>query len=142
MRRHIRASALVIAFLGTVGFAAAQSVPMPDDSSATGAGLTQAQKQSIADVVKREPPQAMPPGYQPQVGMQLPGSVKTKALPPEVVAQIPQLRTFEFAVTPGYLIVVDPNTTVIMQMVALAPDANGTDRGSAGPRGPASTPMR
>jgi Protein of unknown function (DUF1236) len=61
-----------------------------------------------------EQAQQVQTGYRPQVGSTLPDAVQIRSLPPEIVRQVPDLQTFHYTLTPGYMIVVDPRNHMVM----------------------------
>ena len=114
MRQQLRASALAVAVLASVGFAVAQT------STAAPSGqlnLTPSQQQILSQRLGNEQAQQVPTGYRPQVGSTLPDAVQTRSLPPEIVQQMPDLQTFHYTLMPGYMIVVDPRNHMVMELI-------------------------
>ena len=121
MRQAVRAGAIALAFLASTCFAAAQTSTSPPMSGfAQGQlNLNPAQQQSISRSLSSEQTQQPPAGYQPQVGSKIPASVKTQSLPPELSLQIPQLQTYHYSMMPGHILVIDPKTDMVMEMIAV-----------------------
>jgi hypothetical protein len=117
MRQQLRASALAVAVLASVGFAVAQTSPSSTAAPSGQLNLTPSQQQILSQRLGNEQAQQVPTGYRPQVGSTLPDALQTRSLPPEIVQQIPDLQTFHYTLIPGYMIVVDPRNHMVMELI-------------------------
>jgi hypothetical protein len=115
MRQQLRAGTLVLALFGSGGFASAQTAP-----GSTGAqekfNLSQSHEQMITQGLRSEPSQSAP-GYQGDVGSKPPDSMTSKTLPDEVTAQVPATKTYLFVKLPDRILLIDPDTKVVAEIV-------------------------
>jgi hypothetical protein len=86
MRKSVYGTAVVLAFLGSVGLATAADL-----------ALTSAQKQTIFQSVMNEKGQAATAGFQAKVGTAAPQSLSLHALPASVASQVPAAKDYEYA---------------------------------------------
>jgi hypothetical protein len=104
-------TSFVVAGSAVVQTYAAQSRP----------NLTAAQESSVRNTLGIEQAQPAPDGYQPEVGGKIPTSLQTREVPFELTQQIPQLQTFHYALMPGYIVVVDPKTDTVWELIETPP---------------------
>ena len=124
MHQLIRGGAIAIALLGSVSFAAAQRAPgdvHPD--------LTANQQQAVSQGLSTSPSQQAPAGTQPEVGNKLPDSMAAQSLPNNVTDQVPQVKNFLFVKLPDRIVLIDPDTKRVTEIVA---DETTTGSNTAG----------
>jgi hypothetical protein len=122
MRYVFRTSAIILALLGSVGFAAAQG-------RATGANLSQSQQQAVKQGLGSEQAQTAPAGAQAQVGGKLPDSMQAAPMPSKVAADVPQAKNLLFVKLPDRIILVDPNSQLIAEIIPIG-ETTGSESGS------------
>ena len=81
MRTSLRTSTLVLAILGSISFAAAQSTP--GDMQQEKLNLSQSKERQVTQGLSREQSQSAA-GYQGQVGSKPPASLSAKPMPDDV----------------------------------------------------------
>jgi hypothetical protein len=113
MNQLIRAGAIAAAIFGNVGFAAAQQAP-----SSAHSALTTNQQQAVSDGLSTSPSQKAPPGPQPEVGSKLPDSMTAQSLPNNVTDQVPQVKNLLFVKLPDRIVLIDPDTNRVTEIVA------------------------
>jgi hypothetical protein len=123
--------ALVLSSLAAATGAAAQAPPLPTLPPTGGVapldqemqkGLTPAQKDAILQAVKRDNRKVTPPvgaSAQAQVGAELPPSIELYMLPDTVLAQIPAAKSYKYTRIEGKVVLVDPTTMRVTDVVAL-----------------------
>jgi hypothetical protein len=86
MSHLIRTSAITLAILSSVGFAAAQRTPSSDHPD-----LTPTQQRTVSQGLANSPSQSAP-AAQPQVGDKMPDSMTAQSLPSNVTDQVPEAK--------------------------------------------------
>lgn len=126
MRHQFCAGAVALALVGSVSIAAAQS----------GAGakvdLSPAQEQSVSKGLASQPTQNAPAGYSAQIGGKLPGSLKAEALPSAVQAEVPEAKSLLFVKLPDRLLLIDPSTQIIAEIIPAGGTTTGSGESSGG----------
>ena len=112
MNHLIRAGAMTVAVFGSVGFAAAQRAPDYDHPD-----LTPAQQRTVSQGLASSPAQPAPAGQQPQVGDKVPDSMTAQQLPSNVTDQVPEAKQLFFVKLPGRIILIDPDTKLVSEIV-------------------------
>ena len=79
--------------------------------------LTTAQRAEIWQRLGNQQATNAPPGFQPKVGAIVPASVKLKTLPSSVSNQVPQVRSYDYAMVQSQLLIVDPATKKIVSII-------------------------
>lgn len=128
MRQKFRAGAIVLALLGSVSIAAAQSVPsgaMSTGGDHAKASLTPAQENTLKQGLASEQTVSAPSGFQAEVGKQLPPSLTPQPLPSAVEAQVPETKSFLFVKLSDRVLLIDPATQQIAQIIELSPNTMG-----------------
>jgi hypothetical protein len=97
---------------GGTGFAAAQQT-----SGDTHPQLTSNQQQTISQGLSSSPSQSTPAGQQPQVGSKVPDSMTAQNLPDNVTDQVPAARNLLFVKLPDRILLIDPDTQMVAQIV-------------------------
>jgi hypothetical protein len=108
MSKLIHAGAITLAIFGGVGFAAAQKTP--------GSDLTATQQRTVSQGLANSPSQAAP-AAQPQVGDKVPDSVTAQQLPSNVTDQVPEAKHLLFVRLPDRVILIDPDSKMVSQIV-------------------------
>jgi hypothetical protein len=135
MKKLVHASALVLAIIGSASFAAAQSTQNQQTYSSH-PNLTSSQQQQVGQGLASSPSQAAPSGAQPQVGDKVPDSMTAQDLPGNVTNQIPEVKTLLFVKLPDRILLIDPDTKRVSQIVT---DADSLTTGSNAASNPGST---
>ena len=121
MNRLIRGGAIVVAILGTIGFAAAQRTGSAQPE------LTANQQQTVSQGLATSPSQPTPSGEQAQVGKQVPDSMSPQAMPNNVTDQVPETKNLLFVKLPDRILLIDPDNKLVTQIVT---DDNSSTTGS------------
>ena len=81
-------------------------------------------ERQVTDGLSREQSQSAP-GYQGQIGSKPPDSLSVKPMPDDVTAQVPETKTYLFVKLPDRILLIDPDTNVVAEIVG-APATTGT----------------
>jgi hypothetical protein len=128
MRMQLRASAIALALLGSVGLATAQN---PPGGAQEKLNLSPSQGQTVSQGLSREPSQPAQ-GYQGQVGSHPPESLKQQLLPNDVTAQVPQTKKMLFIKLPDRILLIDPDSKAVAEIVT-SPATTGSSMDPANP---------
>ena len=131
MRTSLRTSTLVLAILGSISFAAAQSTP--GDMQQEKLNLSQSKERQVTQGLSREQSQSAA-GYQGQVGSKPPGSLSAKPMPDDVADQVPETKRYLFIKLPDRIVLIDPDTNMVAEIVG-APATTGANPGDTNPAG-------
>ena len=132
MSKLIRASAIAVAIFSSIGFAAGQNAP----SQAPGPAhpdLTARQQQMVSQGLASSPSQAAPDGSQPQVGNKLPDSMTAQSLPSNVTDQIPEAKNLLFVKLPDRVLLIDPDSKMVTEIVGADETTTGSNTNSSNP---------
>jgi hypothetical protein len=121
MNQLIRGGAIVVAILGTIGFAAAQRTGSAQPE------LTANQQQTVSQGLATSPSQPTPSGEQAQVGKHVPDSMSPQAMPNNVTDQVPETKNLLFVKLPDRILLIDPDNKLVTQIVT---DDNSSTTGS------------
>jgi hypothetical protein len=142
MQHLIRTSAITIALLSGVGFAAAQQTQggntqskdsaQSSDSSQQILDLTPAQRHAIVQALRGEQAQSSAQGQRAQVGSKPPGTVSQQALPDQVTSDVPQTKKLLFVKLPDRILLIDPDEQTVAEIIPTG-DTNGRDSSRTGP---------
>jgi hypothetical protein len=124
MRTLLQASAVALAVIGGAGVAFAQNQPEK-------LNLSQSKEKQVTDGLSREQSQSAP-GYQGQIGSKPPDSLSVKPMPDDVTGQVPETKTYLFVKLPDRILLIDPDTKVVAEIVG-APATSGTSPMSSDP---------
>jgi hypothetical protein len=124
MRTLLQASAVALAVIGGAGVAFAQNQPEK-------LNLSQSKEKQVTDGLGREQSQSAP-GYQGQIGSKPPDSLSVKPMPDDVAGQVPETKTYLFVKLPDRILLIDPDTKVVAEIVG-APATTGTSPMSSDP---------
>jgi hypothetical protein len=127
MHKQLRAGAIALALLGSIGLAAAQN---PPGSQQEKLNLSPSQEQTVSQGLSREPTQSAQ-GYQGQVGSKPPESLKQQNLPNDVTAQVPATRNMLFIKLPDRILLIDPDNKMVAEIVG-GPATTGANPGPDG----------
>ena len=125
MSQLIRAGAITLAIFGSVGFAAAQKPP--------GSDLTATQQRTVSQGLASSPSQAAPAGAQPQVGDKVPDSMTAQQLPSNVTDQVPEAKQLLFVKLPDRIVLIDPDTKLVTEIVTNATTTGSNPSSSSTP---------
>jgi hypothetical protein len=84
----------------------------------------------VSQALATAPSQPAPVGVQPQVGGKLPDSMTAQALPSDVTDQVPEAKQLLFVKLPDRIVLIDPDTQVVTEIVM---DPTTTGSNSDGP---------
>jgi hypothetical protein len=132
MHTCLRTGALAVAFVGGIGFAVAQTM---SGGAQEKLNLSQSKEGMVRQGLANEPAQSAP-NFRGQVGSKLPDSVNARALPNQVTDQVPETKTYLFVKLPDRILLIDPDSKLVAEIVPAAA-TTGQD-GSA----PAGSPSR
>jgi hypothetical protein len=128
MRQLIRAGVITLGIFSSVGFAAAQKVPGSDHTD-----LTAAQQRTVSQGLASSPSQPTP-NAQPQVGDKVPDSMTAQSMPSNVSDQVPEAKNLLFVRLPDRVILIDPDSKLVSQIVlddSSTTGSNSTTTGSS-----------
>jgi hypothetical protein len=111
MRQHF--GAVGLALVATIGLAIAGEGGAPTG----GNSLTPAQERSIYRSVASEQAQPPLPDFQPELGAKLPDAVVLRDLPSGLAADIPQAKDYKFAKVQDQVLLVDPYTKQVREII-------------------------
>jgi hypothetical protein len=83
--------------------------------------LTDEQRRAIYQALKDHPVRS---AFNADIGTELPASMELQAMPDAVVAQVPQTKGYQFAVSDNRVLLVSPPTRIV---VGVLPDAKGLE---------------
>ena len=130
---HLCAGALSLALFGS-GLALAQTSP-----GAGGAqeklNLNPSQERMVTQGLQNEQSQPASPGYQGQLGSKVPDSMNARQLPNQVTTQVPETESYLFVKLPDRILLIDPDTKLVAEIVAIT-------RGTTGSGGASDSPSR
>jgi hypothetical protein len=132
MSQFLRAGVITVAIFSSIGLAAAQTTP----SRAPGSGqvdLTPRQEQMVSQGLAASPSQPAPAGSQPQVGSKIPDSMSAQALPSNVTDQVPEAKNLFFVKLPDRIILIDPDTKMVTEIVMEATTTGSSPASSSPP---------
>ena len=128
MSQLIRAGAITLAMFGSVGFAAAQGGP-----STGHADLTATQQRMVSQGLSASPSQQPGTGSaQPQVGDKVPDSMTAQSLPSNVTDQVPEVKKLLFVKLPDRVILIDPDSKLVSEIVMDPDSATGSNSATTG----------
>ncbi len=86
-----------------------------------------------------EQAQSNPSGYQGQLGSKVPDSMSAQKLPGDVADQVPQTKGYYFVKLPDRVLLLDPDTKTVVEIVA-GPETTGAGSDDNAPQsgGPSS----
>ena len=124
MSQLIRAGVITLGIFGSVGFAAAQQASGPD--------LTPTQQRTVSQGLASSPSQSAPTGAQPQVGDKVPDSMTAQQLPSNVTDQVPEAKKLLFVKLPDRVILIDPDSKLVSEIVMDPDSATGSNSATTG----------
>jgi hypothetical protein len=130
MNQLIRAGAIIVAILSSIGFAAAQRATGYDHPD-----LTAAQQRTVNQGLANSPSQAAP-SAQPQVGDKVPDSMNAQSLPTNVTAQVPEAKNLLFVKLPDRVLLIDPDSKTVTEIVASDQATTGSNTNSSSTNSP------
>jgi len=80
--------------------------------------LTSTEQKSVwKDLNGQATNQNAPSGFQPQVGAMVPGSIKLEPVRSKAATDVPSLKSFDFAMVQGKLLIVNPSDKKIAEVI-------------------------
>jgi hypothetical protein len=134
MNRLLDAGVVTLAIFSSISFATGQNAPSQPPGTVH-PGLTSTQERMVSQALATAPSQSAPVGVQPQVGGKLPDSMTAQALPSDVTDQAPEAKQLLFVKLPDRIVLIDPDTQVVTEIVM---DPTTTGSNSDGPERPSS----
>jgi len=125
MRMYLYGTLLLALGCGTVA-AQPGSTPPPIHDGVVGRGdihaapvrLTEAQKNTIAEAVRKaNKPIDAPPSFVATVGAPVPPAIELHLLPDDALTQVPEAKTVKYTVTSNQLVLVDPTTMRVVDII-------------------------
>lgn len=94
------------------------------ESTTTGAGtaadhltLTSAQRHELWQGLSKQAKESTPAGFTAKVGEAVPSSIKLQSLPANLSSQIPALKSYDYAMLQSELLIVDPTSKNIVDII-------------------------
>src|SRR5262244_4411319 len=120
MNNQIRTAAAAFALLlASTGFAAAagSGAMAPNDRLS----LTSTQEHTIVQSINKQnvKKEASPSGFKAAVGQSVPTSIPLHALPSNAASQVPAVKSYDYAMLPNQLLIVNPKDRKIVDIIAL-----------------------
>ena len=143
MRMHTQlcAGALSLALLGSVSVAFGQTPPA-GGSGQEKFNLNQSQERMVSQGLQNEQSQPASPSFQGEVGSKVPDSMNARQLPNEVTSQVPQTRTYLFVKLPDRILLIDPQTRTVAEIVPNEAGTTGAGSPQSQPSGAPQSPPR
>ena len=143
MRMHTQlcAGALSLALLGSASVAFGQTPPA-GGSGQEKFNLNQSQERMVSQGLQNEQSQPASPSFQGEVGSKVPDSMNARQLPNEVTSQVPQTRTYLFVKLPDRILLIDPQTRTVAEIVPNQAGTTGTGSPQSQPSGSPQSPPR
>ena len=125
MKKHI--SVALAAGLLVAGVSAASAAGMSQSNSTTSTmaqpagtlSLTSAQQKTVwNDLHGQATEQKAPSGFNATVGAIVPSTVKTEPVPRKAATSVPALKSFNFAMVDGKLLIVNPSDKKIVDVIS------------------------
>jgi hypothetical protein len=128
MTSHFRHGAILLALLGSLGTAVAQTAPAGNPPTAPVAGtidpkaglqLTPQQRAMIFQSVSKEKAKVkLPPGgISASAGAELPPSIELYTVPDDVAAEIPNAKLYKYTVVNDQVVLVDPTSMKVVEVI-------------------------
>jgi hypothetical protein len=81
--------------------------------------LTSAQQKTVwNDLHSQATEQKAPAGFNATVGAVIPSTMKTEPMPSKVATDVPTLKSFDFAMVNGKLLIVNPSDKKVVQVIS------------------------
>jgi hypothetical protein len=128
MSRLLCAGTIILAILGSTGFAAGQNT-RDQASGRVHPRLTSKQQRTVSQALATSPSQPAPADVHPRVGSKLPDSMTAQVLPSDVTDGIPEAKELLFVKLPDSVVLIDPDTQVVTEIV-MDPTTTGSNSDS------------
>ena len=116
------ASGLLLAGAGAAAAAStsqSSSTTMAKPGASKSLSLLTAQQKTAWDDIKGQASnQTAPAGFQATVGSAVPASVKIQPIPSKAAADVPALKSYDFAMVDGKLLIVNPSDKKIVDVIS------------------------
>ena len=130
MNRLLYSGALSLVILGSAGAGMAQNANDATQSNNAHPNLTPAQQQMVGTGLASRPSQSAPSGAQPQVGDKVPDSMSAQSMPYNVGEQVPATKNLLFVKLPDRILLIDPDTKLVSEIVTEPATTTGSTSGS------------
>jgi PBP1b-binding outer membrane lipoprotein LpoB len=124
MRKQLYQAAIALLLLGgsAIPVTAQQTPTNPgvevNPAAAPDLKLTAAQRQMIySSISNQKQKETAPPTFRAAVGMAVPTSIETQAMPKTIVDMIPQLKGYEYAMVANQVLLVDPKNKQVVEII-------------------------
>ena len=84
--------------------------------------LTLEQRHVIREIIKDMKAEPAATNIRAAVGDQIPTDIKMQAMPSQVAQKVPQVKTHEFFIADGQIVIVDPKDHKVVEMIKLTAD--------------------
>ena len=122
---HLCAGALSLALFASAGAALGQTAPGGGGAQEK-LNLSPSQERAVSQGLQGEQSQPAAPGYQGQVGSKVPDSMKARQVPDQVTTQVPQTKSYLFVKLPDRILLIDPDTKLVAEIVAVPAGTTGS----------------
>jgi len=129
MNRLLYSGAISLVILGSSGVTMAQNANDTGQRNDAHPNLNPAQQQMVSTGLASTPSQSAPSDAQPQVGDKVPDSMAAQSMPQNVGDQVPEAKQLLFVKLPGRILLIDPDTNLISEIVT-EPVTTGSTAGS------------
>jgi len=122
MRKHISVALAAGILMAGVSAASAAGMSQSNSTVSQPAGtlsLTSAQQKTVwNDLHGQATEQKAPSGFNATVGAIVPSAVKTEPVPSRAATSVPALKSFNFAMVDGKLLIVNPSDKKIVDVIS------------------------
>jgi hypothetical protein len=138
MRHHLCAGIAALALIAAAGSAAAQTRASTEGQKQQPLNLGNAQQHQVTQGLSNQQAQARPPGFDGQVGSQVPDAMHPQSLPGNVTSDVPETKGYLFVKLPDRALLIDPETRTVVELVLAenatgsTPDQSGGTQGQSG----------
>ena len=128
MKTYLRTGAILLAFVGSVGLAAAQQPGQPAPMGTERGPMATTKQQTIQltpaqrtqvyqDVIKDRSGAPAPAGISLRIGAKVPATVELNDLPDSVATQIPSVSRYKYVVAQNQVLLVDPSSGEVIEII-------------------------
>lgn len=122
MKAYLRAAAILVALISTLGIATAQQSPGTAREPAMMGGkpelqLTTQQKSQVYKLIMSERSQPAPAGVSLRIGAKVPATVELSDVPESLHSEIPGVRQFKYVVVQNQVALINPQTNEVVEII-------------------------
>jgi hypothetical protein len=121
---HLCASALSLVLFASAGVALGQTAG--GGGAQEKLNLSPAQEGAVSQGLQGEQSQPAAPSYEGQVGSKIPDSMNAREMPDQVTTQVPQTKRYLFVRLPDRILLIDPDTKLVAEIVAVPAGTTGS----------------